>query len=181
MDLEASHDLDDNTNITLRCAHSRACAVRSGDTRNEVLTARCLAFAPAFPPQLRRAQPGAVRQDALPPGQQHGDARGGAYHSSPHPGVSCRSARQFCKHVPDPFPTLSLSTSLQNVATQHWKVQLDHKLSAQDALEAVLEKGDDPRLAYIRTQDGVELRLEAPVRSDIAARASIRVQRTFDL
>lgn len=67
------------------------------------------------------------------------------------------------------------------MATQHWKVQLDHKLSAQDALEAVLEKGDDPRLAYIRTQDGVELRLEAPVRSDIAARASIRVQRTFDL
>ena len=35
--------------------------------------------------------------------------------------------------------------------------------------------------AYIRNQDGVELRLEAPVRSDIAARASIRVQRTFEL
>ena len=35
--------------------------------------------------------------------------------------------------------------------------------------------------AYIRNQDGVELRLEAPVRSDIAARASIRVQRTFVL
>jgi hypothetical protein len=68
-----------------------------------------------------------------------------------------------------------------NVATQHWRVQLDHKVSNQDRLEAVLEKGDDPRLAYIRNQDGVELRLEAPVRSDIAARASIRVQRTFEL
>jgi hypothetical protein len=68
-----------------------------------------------------------------------------------------------------------------NVATQHWRVQLDHKVSNQDRLEAVLEKGDDPRLAYIRNQDGVELRLEAPVRSDIAAKASIRVQRTFEL
>ena len=33
-----------------------------------------------------------------------------------------------------------------NIATQHWKVELAHKISNQDSLEATLEKGDDPRL-----------------------------------
>ena len=68
-----------------------------------------------------------------------------------------------------------------NLSNQHWKVSLEHKLSAQDHVEAHLEKDNDPRLAYVRNQDGVEVRLEAPVRSDIAASARIRVQRTFDL
>jgi len=68
-----------------------------------------------------------------------------------------------------------------NLSNQHWKVSLEHKLSSQDHVEAHLEKDNDPRLAYVRNQDGVEVRLEAPVRSDIAASARIRVQRTFDL
>lgn len=68
-----------------------------------------------------------------------------------------------------------------NLSNQHWRVTLEHKLTNQDTLEASMAKGEDPHLAYIRNQDGVEVRLEAPVRSDIAASARIRVQRTFDL
>jgi hypothetical protein len=68
-----------------------------------------------------------------------------------------------------------------NVKTNDWKVTLNHKLTANDKLEAVAAKGKDVTLAYTRTQDGVELTLDAPVRADIAANATIRVQRTFEL
>jgi len=68
-----------------------------------------------------------------------------------------------------------------NVRTQAWKVALEHKLTDQDRLEATMAKDADPTLAYVRNQDGIEIRLDAPVRSDIAANARVRVQRTFDL
>ncbi len=69
-----------------------------------------------------------------------------------------------------------------NVSNSAWKVTLAHKLTSNDKLEAVVASGGaDPQLSYTRNQDGVELRIEAPVRSDIAANASIRVQRTIDL
>ena len=64
-----------------------------------------------------------------------------------------------------------------------WKASIVHALSKTDEVKAAIDgdKSGEPVLSYTRRQDGMELSLSAPVRSDICAAANFKITRTFDL
>jgi hypothetical protein len=64
-----------------------------------------------------------------------------------------------------------------------WKASIVHALSKTDEVKAAVnsDKSGEPVLSYTRKQDGMELSLSAPVRSDICAAANFKITRTFDL
>lgn len=64
-----------------------------------------------------------------------------------------------------------------------WNVKAIHRMTSSDKIEARInsDKPSEPHLSYTRTQDGVDLIISAPLSSDIAADASVKINRTFAL
>jgi len=65
----------------------------------------------------------------------------------------------------------------------NWNVKAVHRMSSADRIEAHIHSEDPsaPRISYTRTQDGVDLTIGAPLSANIAADASVKINRTFYL
>lgn len=61
----------------------------------------------------------------------------------------------------------------------NWNVKAVHRMSSADRIEAHIHSEDPsaPRISYTRTQDGVDLTIGAPLSANIAADASVKVNR----
>jgi hypothetical protein len=161
INVSASHKVASNTELTLWCVSSRASSRR-----------RCAAVAPAVAPLLATL-----------------------LHPNPHscfsrvrPPPALASARSYNFEdssavakgvIKVDSSTIKPEVSLTNLG--QWKVNLSHKLTKEDTLEADVNQDLQPKLTYTRKQNDFEVKLSAPVSKEIRANATLKLTRTFEL
>ncbi len=157
--LSASHKVDSNTKVSLRCAPGAQ---------------RCTRAA------ARRAFPG----DRCRKPWLHPSIHTPLTHACP----PARPARSYNLETSAAVASAEIKMDQSTIKPEvtltdlsQWNVKLSHKLSSEDTLEAFVNQDVKPTLSYTRKQNDFELKLSAPVSKDISADASLKLTRTFEL